>query len=103
MDSEAARYSVEVWDWDDYWAAFEALPEAQQVRVSELMANHLPFRPNQMRPPLLKQLHGTHSHLKQFECGSHRLIYEVLEDEAKVRVVFLGLHPPWEKRAKVGG
>lgn len=85
-----------------FLAAFFELPVAQQQRVAELMNGHLKRNPKQMNPPLLKQLKGAHSHLRQFECGGpRRLLYEVDDAAMKVTIVYLGGHPEWEKRGKV--
>ena len=102
MAGQAKRYRVEVWDRDEFLGAFLALPESQQVRVSELMNDHLPYRPKEMRPPLLKQLKGSYGHLRQFECGqSRRLLYEIDDTSMTVRIVYLGEHPEWDKPGKV--
>lgn len=101
---EEAPYRVVVWDENEFIEAFLALPDAQQTRVSELMNGHLKENPREMHPPMLKQLKGAQSHLYQFECGkSQRFIYEIDEPSKEVRVVYLGHHPPWEQRGKVGG
>ena len=99
MAEQAKKYRVEVWDQDEFIAAFLALPESQQARVSDLMNNHLPYRPAQMKPPLLKQLKGTYSHLRQFKLGdSPRLEYQIDEAAKLVRIVYLGPHRNWDKR-----
>lgn len=97
-----AEYRVEV--FNGFWEALERLPAAQQDRVTELMDGHLVRDPKRMHPPMLKQLKGRFAHLYQFECGkSKRLLYEVDDAGRTVRIVYLGEHPEWEKRGKMGG
>lgn len=100
---EATRYKLEVWDLDEYVAAFTSLPESQQKRVSDLYNNHLPNQPHKMMPPMLKRLKGQQSHLRQFTCGNWRLHYTIDDEAMLVTIVDLGKHKEWEKRGKVGG
>lgn len=104
MAEQGAPYSVEVWDTDEFFAMLATFPEDQQDRVTQLMANHLTTRPSQTRPPMLKRLKGVQAHLYQFECGGpRRLLYEIDQPNRRVLIVYLGQHPEWEKRGKVGG
>ena len=103
MDESKKRYRVVVWDEEEYLKEFLSLPESQQVRVIDLFNNHLPHRPAQMKPPILKRLKGNHSHILQFDCGDKRLHYVIDEEQREVRIIGLGKHLEWEKRNKVGG
>ena len=102
MAEHEKRYSV-VADWDEYFAELERCPESQQGRVTDLVANILTTNPKVTHPPLLKKLHGVHSHLWQFECGgSRRLLYSVDDRTMTVRIEYFGPHPPWDKPNMVG-
>ena len=103
MADQAPRYSVEVWDLDEFFSILGSLPESQQTRVTELMAGHLGRAPRRTLPPLLKELRGKWKGVYQFELGNDcRLLYEVEDSPRKtVRIFFLGKHPEWDKRRKM--
>ncbi|HNM79234.1 MAG TPA: hypothetical protein PKI89_12755 [Tepidiformaceae bacterium] len=104
MDAGKGTYRVVVWDQDEYLKEYMALPPNQQARVADLYNNHLPYRPAEMKPPWLKRLKGTQSHLRQFDCGGGKRLHYVIDEEAKeVRIVGLGKHLEWDKKNKVGG
>jgi mRNA-degrading endonuclease RelE of RelBE toxin-antitoxin system len=102
--ADEERYSVRVWDSDEFFAVLESFPPAQQERITDFMANHLAVRPRVMIPGVLKELKGNWSGVYQLECGGpRRLLYEVDDSGHAVTIIYLGHHPQWGKRRPLGG
>ena len=97
-----APHSVEVWKLDAFFAVLATFPPAQQKRITDFMAGHLSERPKVMVPGQLKELKGAWSGVYQLDCGKgRRLLYEVDDGARKVRIIYLGEHPEWDKRHKM--
>ena len=101
--AEHETYRVDVWDVDAFFAMLATFPESQQGRLTDLIAGHLRRAPNQMFPPLLKQLHGPWRRTYRWEMGKNRMLYRVDDVSRVVTIFYLGAHPDWEKRAGLGG
>ncbi len=101
-EAAPSSYGIEV--FEGFWDALKTFPPAQQELIIEFMAQHFTLRPRVMIPGKLKELKGTYRGTYQLECGGgRRLLYEIDEPGKKVRIVYLGNHPEWEKRRKNPG
>src|SRR5688500_163107 len=82
---------------DEIWRAIERLPhESQREDVLNFLMTYVIHSPNRPRPPHLKELANEQKGYWQYDIDRrYRLIYEVMESQREVRVIYVGFHPDW--------
>lgn len=86
------------------WEQLKRLPhQHQQEDVLQFLWNHAAHTPTRAIPGKLKELHGEHKGLWQFDIDQeYRVLYRVDEDAKQVLVEYIGYHPDWGRRSSGG-
>jgi mRNA-degrading endonuclease RelE of RelBE toxin-antitoxin system len=86
----------------EHWEALKRLPnDSQREKATAFLFQYVLYTPRKRLPNGdLKELHGEHKGIWQFDIDpKYRILYTIDDDAKQVNVQYIGNHPGWGRRS----